>query len=56
MEEIIKVAHDIKSRIPEFNISEVYKYLKELHKTNPSEAQALNHPIGWEEVWIQIKD
>lgn len=56
MEEIIKTIEDIKSRIPSFKISAVYSHLKELNKTKPNEAQALNNPIGWEKVWNQIRD
>ena len=39
---------DIQSRIPEFDLGKVHDFLKEMHKTNPAQAEAMNNPQGWE--------
>lgn len=46
---------DIKNRISDFSIDAVYAHLKEMHKTDPQKANAYNNPIGWENIWNQIK-
>lgn len=45
----------IKEKHADFDQSKVYDHLKELAKTDPERAQALNNPIGWENVWHDIK-
>jgi hypothetical protein len=42
---------DIKNRIPDFKISDVHSHLKEMYKTDPNKATALNNPAGWEMLW-----
>lgn len=42
---------DIASRVPGFSLSAVHQYLKEMHKTDPAGAMALNNPKGWEMVY-----
>lgn len=42
---------DIKSRIGDFDLSQVHDHLKEIHKSNPERAAALNTPAGWELLW-----
>ena len=41
---------DMESRIDGFSGKEVYGYLTELNKTNPTMAQALDNPQGWEMI------
>ena len=48
---IAKATEDIAARVPDFKLSEVHSYLKELHKTDPKRAAELNTPAGWEMVW-----
>lgn len=48
---ITKATEDITTRVPDFKLSEVHAHLKELHKTDPARAEALNNPVGWEMVW-----
>ena len=48
---ITKATEDIAARVPDFKLSEVHSYLKELHKTDPKRAAELNTPAGWEMVW-----
>ena len=48
---ITKATEDIAARVPDFKLSEVHAHLKELHKTDPARAEALNNPAGWEMVW-----
>lgn len=42
---------DIVSRVPGFSLSAVHEHLKEMHKTDPAGAEALNNPKGWEMVF-----
>lgn len=44
---------DIKGRIGEFDLNKVHDHLKELNKSNPEQAAALNNPQGWELVWLR---
>lgn len=46
---------DIKSRTASFDADAVYEHLKELNKTDPKKAAMYNNPIGWENIWNQIK-
>jgi|GEM_PF-2949481 len=46
---------DIKSRISDFDVDAVYNYLKDMNKTNPQKATMYNNPIGWENIWYQIR-
>jgi len=46
---------DIKSRISDFDVDAVYNYLKDMNKTNPQKASLYNNPIGWENIWYQIR-
>jgi len=46
---------DIKSRISDFDVDAVYNYLKDINKTNPQKAAMYNNPIGWENIWYQIR-
>lgn len=39
---------DIQTRIADFDLGKVHDALKEMHKTNPSQAEAMNNPQGWE--------
>jgi len=39
---------DIKGRVSDFNLDAVHNHLKEIHKTDPARAEALNNPSGWE--------
>lgn len=48
---ITKATEDIAARVPDFKLSEVHAHLKELYKTDPARAEALNNPAGWEMVW-----
>ena len=48
---VTKATEDIVSRVPDFKLADVHAYLKELHKTDPARAEALNNPVGWEMVW-----
>ena len=55
-QEAVEVAvTEIKGRYPDFDPEAVEEYLNELHKTDPEKAEALNNPIGWENVYHQIK-
>lgn len=42
---------DIKGRFGDFDLSAVHTHLKELHKSDPAKAEALNTPAGWELIW-----
>jgi hypothetical protein len=44
---------DIQSRIADFDLGKVHDALKEMHKTNPSQAEAMNNPQGWELLWMR---
>lgn len=46
---------DMKSRIDGFDADAVYEHLKEMNKTDPKKAAMYNNPIGWENIWNQIK-
>ena len=48
---VAKATEDIVSRVPDFKLSDVHAHLKELYKTDPARAEALNNPVGWEMVW-----
>lgn len=54
-EETLMAVMDIRSRIKDFNIGLVFNYLKELNRADSNKAEALNNPIGWEEIWCQLK-
>ena len=41
---------ELESRIEGFSGKEIYGYLVELNKTNPTMAQALDNPQGWEMI------
>lgn len=42
---------DIKGRFGDFDLNAVHTHLKELHKSDPAKAEALNNPAGWELIW-----
>lgn len=42
---------DISARIPGFDLAKVHAHLKEMHKTDPEGAKALNTPKGWEMLY-----
>lgn len=46
---------DIKTRYSDFDEKKVYEHLKKMNETDPKKAQAYNNPIGWENIWHQIK-
>lgn len=46
---------NIKSKMADFDEKAVYEHLKELNKTDPAKAQMYNNPIGWENIWNEIK-
>lgn len=52
---IERAVTEIKTRHSDFDEKKVYEYLKELNEKEPDRAAALNNPIGWENVWYQIK-
>ena len=45
----------IKAKHSDFDESKVYEHLKKLAETDPSKAELLNNPIGWENIWNDIK-
>lgn len=46
---------EIKTRHNDFDEKQVYEYLKDLNTKDPQKAAALNNPIGWENIWYQIR-
>lgn len=46
---------EIKTRHSDFDEKQVYEYLKELNSKDPGKAAALNNPVGWENIWYQIR-
>jgi hypothetical protein len=46
---------DIKARLDGFDEAAVYEHLKKLNETDPAKAALLNNPLGWENVWYQIR-
>ena len=42
---------EIVARNPDFNLTAVHAHLKEIHKSDPARAEALNNPAGWEMLW-----
>lgn len=42
---------DISSRVNGFDLDKVHAHLKEIHKENPTRAESLNNPAGWELLW-----
>lgn len=45
----------IKTHLPDFDLQKVGNHLKELAKTEPEKAAALNNPTGWMIVHNQLK-
>lgn len=54
-EAVTEAVNDIKTRHSDFDDKKVYEYLKKLNETDPQKAAALNNPLGWENVWYQIR-
>lgn len=52
---ITEAISDIKTRMADFDEKAVYEHLKKMNETDPKKAQAYNNPIGWENIWNQIK-
>ena len=56
MEEMVTAETEkLQSRYPDFDIEVVGDYLKELAKTDEAQAQALNNPIGWENIFLKME-
>lgn len=54
-EAINTAVNDIKSRHNDFDEKAVYEHLKKMNETDPTRANMLNNPIGWENIWYQIR-
>jgi len=46
---------DIKKRVSGFDADAVYEHLKKLNESDPQKAMEYNNPIGWENIWYQIR-
>lgn len=46
---------EIKAKHNDFDESKVLEHLKKLHETDPQKAQMLNNPVGWENIWYEIR-
>lgn len=53
--DMIEASLDIRKRIKDFNPALVFNYLKTLNQIDSIKAAALNNPVGWEEIWRQLK-
>lgn len=54
-EAVANAITDIKARLDGFDEAAVYEHLKKLNETDPEKAAMLNNPLGWENVWYQIR-
>ena len=52
-EAVSSAVNSIKSEYPDFDESKVIEHLKNIAKTDPAKADALNNPVGWENIWLK---
>ena len=43
---------ELKTKHKDFDDKKILNFLTELHKTDPAKAEALNNPIGWENIHL----
>jgi len=50
---IFEANNKLVSQYPDFDLSKITEKLKEIHKDNPEEAERLNNPTGWENLYLK---